>query len=235
MVMDGEWIDTPNVAGSGDFGHTVTVQWLTSITEGSPDVSDQESVTGSDGDKNENLVGLGIKHISQSRFNYALSANPSSDFFGNKTPIGLGIRQIPRNRFEYVLSANPSADFLGDRPSIGLGIRHLSNSKFEYALPAHPSSELAGRCEMLGLPIRSKDSSNAHYITIKSSGPVMNASPPSSIKKAEKSAVVNTPSPQIPAENVAYFTERHSLNMSAKKKDKKKGKKDWFANGDEDS
>ena len=231
MFMDGEWIANPNVVGSGDFGHTVTFQWLTSIAEGSPDVAGQESVTRWDGGKNENLVGLGIKHISQSRFNYALSANPSSDFLGNKTPVGLGIRQIPKNRFEYASSADPSADFSGDRSPIGLGIRHLSNSKFEYALSAHPSSKFVGRGEILGLPILPEESANAHYVTIKSPGSVLNASPPSSIKKAEKSAVINTRSPQIPAENMAYFTERHSLNMSAKKN----GKKDWFANGDEDS
>lgn len=218
--MDGEWIATPNIVGSGDFGHTVTVQWLTSITEGSPDGTGQEPVTGSDGDKDENIVGLGIRHISQSRFNYALSTNPSSDFLGSKTPVGLGIRQIPKNRFEYALSANPNADFLGDRPPIGLGISHLPNSEFDYTLSAHPSSELVGRDQMLGLSLLPEESSNAHYGTVKSPGPVLSASPPSSIENADESGVVHNPSPQISAENVSYFTERHSLHMSAKKKGK---------------
>lgn len=188
----------------------------------------------SDNSDNGIPIGLGIRHISQSRFNYLLSNNPSSDFLGDRAPVGLGIRHVPNTRFEYALSENPSADFLGDRTPIGLGIRDISNSRFEYALSANASSEFVGGGEMLGLPILPEEDSNANYVTIRSPEPVLDASPQLPIKKSSPRQAQNsgnTPSPKIPAENIAYFTERHSLNMSVKKK----GKKDWLGNDDENS
>ena len=172
-------IDSKVVAGSAEivFGHAVTYQWLTGVTEGSPVHSAQESVTVLNNGKHENLVGLGIRHVSQSRFNYALSANSSANFLGDRSPVGLGIWQIPKSRFDYALFANPSADFLGERISIGLGIRQISTSKFNYALSANTISNFVSGGKVLSLPILPEESSDQHYVTLKSLGRVLNASP----------------------------------------------------------